>query len=234
MNLGKAALFGTFTGFAGAAIWAAIAYFANFEIGWLAWGIGAAVGWATVTGAQQSSKFVGVLAVVITVFALLLGKAATVELVVNNEYGDPEQLVQESIASLNEEVLTSYVADKIVAEREAAGEKIAWPAGVDPAYASTEADYPAEIWDDASQQWLALTEEEKREFRSTIEANIRNNVAVGLGAFQEELRKEGFIQSFGAMDAVFFGLAICTAFSVASSREFGNGSAEDASTPAIV
>ncbi|QEG37944.1 hypothetical protein [Bythopirellula goksoeyrii] len=219
MNYGKAAFFGMIAGLAGAALWAAIAYYANYEIGWLAWGIGLAVGWATVKGASAGSPYVGLLAVVITVFSLLLGKVAMVEMVVNNDFGDPETVIVESIAGLNDEMLTSYLADELVTNREEAGEAIVWPEGVDPTQASTQAEYPADIWAGAAEAWQSFTDEEKQDYRVAVEEYIRESYAANFGAFQEAVRQEGFLQSFSGMDVLFFGLAICTAFSVGKSGE---------------
>jgi hypothetical protein len=40
VGLGKCVVAGLIGGVVGGAIWAAIAYFANAEIGWIAWGMG--------------------------------------------------------------------------------------------------------------------------------------------------------------------------------------------------
>jgi len=43
----------------------------------------------------------------------------------------------------------------------------------------------------------------------------------GLAAGISALRKDGFVQSFGLLDIVFIGLAIATAFKIASSERQG-------------
>jgi len=231
MSFNRALIFGSITGVAGATLWAAIAYFANLEIGWLAWGIGLAVGLACVKGAGYGSRLIGMSAVVITLLAILLGKYAAIELQVNDEFGDPEVLIQESIATLNDETLTSYVADTLIEDLVQKGENVEWPAGVDPEYASTKAEYPPEIWNSAAEQWNALTQEEKQEYRQAIEASIRENFGKNFNVFQDEIRNQGFLNSFGLMDLVFFGLAVYTAFSVAKSDESNDEAEADDSDP---
>jgi len=217
MSFNRALIFGSIVGAAGAAVWAAIAYFASLEIGWLAWGIGLAVGLACVKGAGYGSRLIGMTAAIITILAILAGKYATIELHINNEFGDPEAMIQESIAALNDETLTSYVADEIIENLAQGGGNVEWPAGVDPATASTKADYPAEIWSSAEEQWNALSPDEKQEFRETIEASIRVGFDVHFGELQGQVRKQGFLQSFGLFDLIFFVLAVSTAFSVGQS-----------------
>ena len=217
MSFNRAIIFGSITGAIGAALWAAIAYFANLEIGWLAWGIGVAVGLACVKGAGYGSKLIGTTAAVITLVAILLGKLATIELVINDEFGDPEVFVRESIAALNDETLTSYLADELIEELAGKGRPIEWPAGVDPQYASTKADYPPEVWNSAAEQWNAFTPEQKQEYRQGIEASIRESFGENFEDLQAEIRNQGFLHSFSLMDLVFFGLALYSAFAVAQS-----------------
>jgi hypothetical protein len=220
MNYNKAVLFGSLAGLLGAAAWAAIAYYANYEIGWLAWGIGLAVGAATVKGAGYGSQLVGIIAVVITVISLVLGKYATVELLMNEINFDPQQVVQDSLAGLNDEVLTSYLADEIAAAREESGEEIAWPELEEEAESeSVQASYPADIWAAAAEKYRGFSDNEKLAHRSSVEASIQDNLA-NLQGLQDQIRQESFFQSFSAMDLLFFGLAIYTAFSVGQSNEF--------------
>ena len=238
MSFNRALMFGCVVGAAGAAAWTGIAYFANLEIGWLAWGIGLAVGLACVKGAGYGSKLIGTTASIITLVAILLGKYATIELAVNDEFGDPEALIQESIAALNEEALTSYLADEIIEELDADGKGVEWPAGVNPEIASTKAEYPAEVWSTAEERWNALSKEDKEAFRASIEEDIRAGFGANFGELQAQIRNQSFLQSFGLMDLVFFGLALYTAFAVGQSDTLSEDSAtentdSDDSIPAL-
>ncbi|NOZ39633.1 MAG: hypothetical protein GXP24_05340, partial [Planctomycetes bacterium] len=60
---------GAIAGAVGAAIWAAVAYFANLEIGYIAWGIGGLVGVA-VAATGKNTTLAGVVAVLITIASL--------------------------------------------------------------------------------------------------------------------------------------------------------------------
>jgi hypothetical protein len=64
--------------------------------------------------------------------------------------------------------------------------------GVDPAGAAEKADYPAESWAE----------------------RIRDDVDL----FYDEATKLGFTSSFAALDLLFFGLAIVTAYRIAGRR----------------
>ena len=226
MNYNRAVLFGSLAGLVGAAAWAGIAYFANYEIGYLAWGIGFAVGAATVMGAGYGSQSVGIVAVVITILSIVLGKYASVELVMNDLDFNPEQAVAEEIANLNDDALTSYLANDIATAREEAGEELAWPE-YDEENESIAAQYPTDVWSAASEKFGAFTEEEKLAHRTHVEASIQQSLA-DLQVLEETIRQESFLQSFSAMDLLFFGLAIYTAFSVGQSNEFDGDKNEEA------
>lgn len=182
------------------------------------------MGVACVKGAGYGSKLIGTTAAIITLVAILLGKFATIELVMNDEFGDPQALIRESIAALNNETLTSYLADEIIQGMEENGEAVDWPAGVDPTTASTRVEYPPNVWIAAEEQWNALTPEEKQDFQAAIEENIKANFAANFDAIQNEIRNQGFLQSFGMMDLVFFGLALYTAFAVGQSDSLNEDS----------
>jgi len=69
----KAVLFGLAVGVLGAVAWAAIAYFGDLEIGWLAWGIGAGVG-AAVRAGHGHGLGLGIAAAAITLCSILGGR----------------------------------------------------------------------------------------------------------------------------------------------------------------
>ena len=83
--------------FLGAGIWAAIAHFANFELGWIAWGVGALAGLGVrVAADNEATDMGGVVAVLCAIIGLSAGKYAAVYMDVNeitSEFGfdsDPE------------------------------------------------------------------------------------------------------------------------------------------------
>ncbi|MEX0728739.1 MAG: hypothetical protein WEB58_08830 [Planctomycetaceae bacterium] len=74
-GIGMAVTFGLIAGGIGAFIWGGIGYFTGYEIGWLAWGIGAACGAAVGAGSGAVDEFVsGMIAVVCALGSIALGK----------------------------------------------------------------------------------------------------------------------------------------------------------------
>ena len=59
---------------AGAVLWFLLAYYARFEIGWLAWIIGGLAGAGFVVGSGRQNLFNGILAALIAIGAIVVGK----------------------------------------------------------------------------------------------------------------------------------------------------------------
>ncbi len=53
MNMIGAIVGGLFGGFVGAAVWTAVTYYSRWELGWIAWGIGALVGLGVHMGSRR-------------------------------------------------------------------------------------------------------------------------------------------------------------------------------------
>ncbi|HEV8398523.1 MAG TPA: hypothetical protein VGQ18_01670 [Gemmatimonadales bacterium] len=66
-------------GIPAAVLWAAIAYFTGMEIGWVAWGVGALVGYAVAKSAHEPSASLGPTAAALAVGSLLLAKILILE-----------------------------------------------------------------------------------------------------------------------------------------------------------
>lgn len=119
----KGLIAGIIAGIAGAALWAGIAAVTGFEIGWLAWGIGAAVG-AAVAWGSEGSPVTGGLAVVIAILAIVTGKYITVEIVLAKEMGTANEEIARQMET--EEYLISWLADGMVYNLTEAGQTINW------------------------------------------------------------------------------------------------------------
>lgn len=208
----KGLIAGIIAGIAGAALWAGIAAVTGFEIGWLAWGIGAAVG-AAVAWGSEGSPVTGGLAVVIAILAIVTGKYITVEIVLAKEMGTANEEIARQMET--EEYLISWLADGMVYNLTEAGQTINWPAGVNPDEASAKEDYPPALWAAAEQTWSSTSEEERAEFKTEVQAQVDANVQ----AFASSIKKDGFLASFGAFDVIFFVLAIATAYKVGSKAD---------------
>lgn len=208
----KGIIAGVAAGIVGAALWAIIAAATGYEIGWLAWGIGAAVG-AGVAWGSEGSPVTGAIAVVIAVLAILAGKYITVEVVLANEMGNVGDEVAQMIE--NEEYQISWLADQVVYEYQEQGKSVDWPAGVNPEEASSKEDYPPVIWALAEKAWSNMTDDEKEEFK----ANVRQQVEENIQAYTNSVKADGFFASFGVFDILFAFLAIATAYKVGSKAD---------------
>lgn len=211
----KGVLLGTLAGVVGAAVWAAIAYYANFEIGWIAWGIGVGVGFAVAAGVGgEVGVPSGVLALVLTCLSIVGGKYAAIEISIDNEIDT--LIEQESAKFANDEYTISYIADTVVGEWEEAGKTVAWPANVDPEMAEKRTDYPSDVWAEAENRWDAMTPAEREAFRDTMRQMQRANMEQFMEEVRDEAAAEGFKASFSLFDLIFFGLGAVTAFKIGS------------------
>jgi hypothetical protein len=192
----------------GAGIWAVIAYFTGFELGWIAWGVGLLVGVGVAIGNKgEGSVPAGVLAAVLAILSVVGGKYAMVRMVIPDE----GELVASTIAALeDEELVVSYVADGVVQEFEQQGKAVNWPEGVERFQAVAEGDYPADVWAIAASRWDAMSAEEQAAYR----AEIRTDIEASAAAFRDMISQAGFLGTFGLMDIIFFTLAVLTAFKI--------------------
>lgn len=215
----KDVLFGLAAGAVGAAVWAGVVAVFNYEIGWIAWGIGALVGYAVAFGnsdKQRSPATAGALAVGITVLSIVAGKYAAVQTMIPGD----EEIVELFAADLdNDELVVSYVADDVVTEFRQADREVAWPDGVDPTQASSQFDYPEDVWTVAESRWAEWSPEEREAFRDELRENIRINVEANLPEIRAAMSGGGFAGSFSPMDLIFFGLGMVTAWGVGSGKK---------------
>jgi hypothetical protein len=208
---------GVIAGAIGAAVWAGIAYFTGYEVGWVAWAVGGLVGFGVVLGnSGERSQQAGVLAVVVTVLALLAAKYTTVQLILSND----SEIMSALVSGLeDDELVISYLADDVVVEFMSEDKPVNWPVGVDPSQASTEVEYPTDVWAVAQSQWDEWSVAEREEYRSDLEEMVSANIAVAMEDIRSEMAQIGFMGSFGLLDIIFFGLAVVTAYKVAATAQ---------------
>ncbi len=205
---------GVVAGAIGAGIWAAVAYFTGYEVGWVAWAVGGLVGFGVVLGnSRDRSPQAGVLAVIITVLSLVAAKYTTVQLILS----DDSEIVSALVAGLeDDELVISYIADDVVVEFMSEDKPVNWPVGVDPSQAATQVEYPSDVWAVAQSRWDAMSVDEREGFRSELADMVSANFAEAMDDIRSEMAQVGFIGSFTLMDIIFFGLAIITAYKVAT------------------
>jgi hypothetical protein len=107
----------------GAAIWIAIGYFANYEVGWIAWGIGFLVGLGVRTAADDDEGFSpGMAAAAVAVATILIAKYAVVSLLVTDMAGE---FVNED--QIEADTMIASEADSIEEEWKQAGRTVEQP-----------------------------------------------------------------------------------------------------------
>lgn len=200
-------------GIIGAVIWAVVVKYSGWEIGWLAWGIGALVGFGFRLGAKDlANPATGVLAAAVALLAVLGGKYAVVHLYTQEVLA--EYAITPEVAG-SEEFVVSCIADAVVLEWEEADRPVEWPAGVDPEVAATEAEYPPEAWADAEARWAAMSVEEQQAYREGIVTFYTGGDPAGEAAFSTEV----FLSSFGVFDLLWIVFAVGTAFGMGARYE---------------
>ncbi len=212
----RAVVGGLIGGAFGALLWAGVVLFTGYEVGWIAWIVGGLVGFGVAAGnadGGRSSTAAGTLAVVIAAVSILAGKYAGVQAAMPN---DDEIVAMFMEGFAEEEYVVSYVADEVVGEFESQGRPVSWPPGVDPATASTEVEYPADVWAEAQTRWRAFSEAERVAFREAREAEVMENISGSLPEIRAVMAEGGFLGSFSPIDVIFFGLSMATAFGVGS------------------
>lgn len=210
--MSRGILFASVAGVIGAAIWAAIAYFAQVELGLLAWAIGAGVGFAMLAGAQNEvGLHTGVAALVIALVTIVTGKFLAVEVAISSGFGEVLDEHRALLESSDEFAMT-YVADEVVAEYESAGRTLDYPPVINPDAPAGAADYPTDVWAETQTRWDAMSSDEKDQVRK----DASDNAKAAMGFLKEMARSEGYKGSFSLFDILWFGLGGFSAFKLGS------------------
>ena len=198
-----AILGGLVGGAIGAAVWTAIAVFANIEFGWIAWGIGALVGFGVALGSgREGGSLYAAIAVAIAVLSIAGGKYASVVVSVN------QFIAEEGPVEITEEVLITFVCDELLDDADAKREPITWDDGSPVMGGYSSSDYPEALWQQATDLWASYTPQYQSEFSDWIKAQEQS----AYEQYSSQLREDAFKHSFSFWDILWFGLAIFTAF----------------------
>lgn len=209
----KGIIIAVVAGVMGTVVWASIVYFTGFEIGWLAWGIGAAVG-ASFAVNKNRTIATGIIAVAIAVVAILAGKFFALEALISQSVGEEAQFMADAMNDPENEYIISWIADSIVQEKIENGETVKFPDGVELGAATQKHEYPKAIWADAEYQWQQLTKQEQED----LKVELKNTAEADIDEYAGSLRQESYKHSFGLRDIIFFALAIGTAFKIGSGK----------------
>lgn len=205
-GMGMSAVLATLAGLAGAAVWAAIIYYTHYELGLIAWGIGALVGAAAFAGAGgYAGTSTGAMAAVVTILSIVGGKYAGAHFMVNEFL----PATPDAFEVTEEDMLVSY-ADDVVEEWESQGRQLTWPEGMSVDEATEEKDYPPTVWAEAEKRWAMVDEADRTAAMQAKQAEWQ----AGLAQVKDSIRLDAFKESFGVLDIVFFLFAIATAYGI--------------------
>jgi hypothetical protein len=192
----------------GGAVWAIVAHVTGYEIGWIAIGLGALVGFAVGSTAGKRAGVVTATASCVFAFlGVMLGQLGTLGLAVDAEL--------RSIRStrISDELATSFIADDIVDQRTTAGIEIVWPQTLQND-ADPSSDYPADIWIEAQKQWAMMTASEREHFRNNITESAAREI--------EQIDVTGYLVGGLDLKSIFFyAVAIAAAFRLGMGKVSG-------------
>ena len=158
MNALKWLVSGFIGGLVGAIIWALIYHYANFELGIIAWGVGALAGVGVRATAGDSEGFApGAIAVVTALLTLSIGKVGGIYLDINSNLGSKTQ-------SEERDSLIAIVASGVEIEYRHAGKAVETVgySVFDPL--NNEYGFPKHIWIEAEQRFDEYDEHQQAEF----------------------------------------------------------------------
>lgn len=196
----------------GGVIWVAIGYFANLEVGYVAWGLGAlaGLGVAVLVSDRERDVMTGIIAVGTSVIGIVAAKYIVVGLLVNHALAEQQQH-PDPLAAIEGHKLS--IAYDVTTEMEAAGKTLNWAPGKSIDTVEELKDFPQEVFVEAHNRYTALTPEAKPEF----EKGQQELNAQLMGIIAEQAKVEAFKKSFSPFDILFFALAAMTAFRIGSS-----------------
>jgi hypothetical protein len=109
---------------------------------------------------------------------------------------------------VTDEQMIVRMADDIIREREAKGQKVAMPGGKTLDDANAQADYPPAIWREASEKWKKLGSAVQQRQKQEQQTRVR----AALEGFRGLAAREAFSSSFSLFDGLWFFLAAATAY----------------------
>ncbi len=121
-----------------------------------------------------------------------------------------ERYARHPMIPVLDEVLTSYVADDVVAQWEDEGREVAWPDGAYPGMEGRRSWFAPEVWAEAESRWDALPETEKEYRRGEF-----TDTSVPLGE-SVLIAVEYLPQTVGVFDALWVALGVAAAYKIAA------------------
>ncbi len=205
----RCVLGGLIGGAIGVVIWVVVGYSTQYEVGWIAWGVGFLVGvgvrYAAYLADREESFAQGILAAVIAIGSIVTAKFLVFTLLVGGSDAAELRELADKIR-FDDEAMIASIADEIAEQIMEKGQTIHWPPGMSYEEASRREDYPPAMWQQAERRWNQLGRGEREE---------RKRVRILLvGALSSEASSRDFGEFFSPWDILWFALATVTAFKI--------------------
>jgi len=142
-----------------------VGYATGSEWGILAVGVGLAVGiGAAMGGKGRAGVPGGVVAALVTILAIIAARYTLLQIHLDQQIAEAKAAFGDEIPdSSDDEYWTAFIADRIIMEREQAGETVEWiDRESDNEWAGSM--YPTDIWMEAQNSWSRLSLTEREEF----------------------------------------------------------------------
>ena len=189
----------------GAILGGLLVYFTNFEIGWMAWVIGAGVG-ATVAWGSDGSRKMGMVAVAISILSLLAGRYIPVEISLEKAAKIAKQDLAHQLKK--DDYMISRLADEIFEQSQGQGHSVEYSFSFLDNTIDVKTEHSKELLQQAKDKWDSMTPAEKKVCRK----RDRQQMVMTIDAFIGSMQRETFIRSFKGIEFVFFILGIVTAY----------------------
>ncbi len=139
MNVVGAIVGGAVGGVVGAGIWIGVGMATGYELGWIAWGIGALTGLGVMKGSgDEGGAIGGGIAVAFAIVAILVGKWFVIQLAISQWSSDEDIAISEFADMILDDDGTQIPTSRFITAE------------------SLEDAYPANVWAQAKQQFEAL------------------------------------------------------------------------------
>jgi hypothetical protein len=167
MNTSGALVGSTIGAIIGCAAWVGVGYATGYELGILAVGVGIAVGIGAAIGAKgRAGTSGGIVAALVAIAAIVTARYVLVQIAIEREIAQAREAFGNEIPGPEDDAYwTGFIADRIVKQREDAGQTIDWSSVAgDDDDEDVAARYPADIWMEAQRQWKGIPTSQRGEF----------------------------------------------------------------------
>jgi predicted Zn finger-like uncharacterized protein len=199
-------LFGFGGGLVAGAIWVAVGYFFQREVGYIAWAVGLCVGLGVrLAAGDRAGLGAGLMAIAISIF-MILGSKFTVAYLMTAKFVN---MAANTNAKVDEDNVKFFLAMQLADEEPVKGAKGgAKEAENDFSDATSFKELPKQLREKTENRWKKMSAEEKKQFKDQM-FGVQQVPTIFIAFL-------AFFASFRVLDLLWFGLASFTAFRVGS------------------